>query len=305
MRTESSASSYAAVMHRRTRLLGVPIVLAAALVAAPAARATSSTRLTLPQGGRHILGHYRVVAYYGGSDGPGLGILGSKGPEKIAGDIEKRAKQWRGYGLKVQPAMELIATVAQGSAGADGDYSNPISDSAVQRYLHVAHQHHMLLILDFQPGRATFIDQIRHFRKFLTDPWVSVALDPEWKMTKHQVPGKTIGHARAHGINLVRNYLAALVKQKKLPDKLLVVHQFTTGMLPDRDKITSKRGVEVTFHADGFGSKSAKRATWHRLAFPHRPFGAGFKLFVHQDRGLMTPDEVMSLRPKVDLISYQ
>jgi hypothetical protein len=163
----------------------------------------------------------------------------------------------------------------------------------------------MLLILDIQPGRATFLEQVQHFHKFLTDPWVSVALDPEWKMTGQQVPGKTIGHSRAHGINVVRDYLAAMVKRRNLPDKLLVVHQFTTGMLPNRDKIKPTHGIEEIFHADGFGSPSAKRATWQRLAFPHRPYGAGFKLFVHQDTDLMTPEEVMALRPRVDLISYQ
>jgi hypothetical protein len=292
-------------VHRRTRWLVALVPFAAALTALPSASAATKGAPQLPQGGRHILGHYRVVTYYGGPDGPGLGILGSKSPDKIAVDIEKTAKQWRRYGKPVQPAMELIASVAQGSPGADGNYSKPISDADVQRYLQAAHKYRMLLILDIQPGRGTFLAQVEHFHKFLTDPWVSVALDPEWKMSGNEVPGKTIGHSRAHGINVVRNYLAALVKRRNLPDKLLVVHQFTTGMLPNREKIKPTKGVEVVFHADGFGSQSAKRATWQRLAFPGRPFGAGFKLFVHQDSGLMTPNEVMSLRPKVDLISYQ
>jgi hypothetical protein len=298
-------TSYSVWVNQRIRLFAVLVPLATMLSGSSLHAAAKLTRSELPQGGRHILGHYRVVAYYGGAGGPGLGVLGSKSPDDIAVDIENRAKQWRGYGSRVQPAMELIATVAQGGPGPDGDYSKPIPDEDVARYLQAAHKYRMLLILDFQPGRATFMEQVEHFHKFLVDPWVSVALDPEWKMTRDQVPGKTIGHARAHGINAVRNYLSGIVERRTLPDKLLVVHQFTTGMLPDRERIKPKPGVEVAFHADGFGSQSAKRATWARLAFPARPFGTGFKLFVRQDRGLMTPDEVMSLRPKADLITYQ
>ncbi|HZZ96029.1 MAG TPA: hypothetical protein VFE19_03380 [Jatrophihabitantaceae bacterium] len=299
------------------RVLGVLIAGAPAIVGPahatvlavapdPAVHTTASThRRELPKGGRRILGHYRVVTYYGGADGPQLGILGSKPPDQIAGDIERRARQWRRYGLPVQPAMELIATVAQGSAGSDGSYSQPISDGDVQRYLTAAHHHRMLLILDFQPGHAQFLDQVQHFARFLRDPWVSVALDPEWKMHGHQVPGKVIGHTAASAVNSVRHYLAGIVKRDKLPDKLLVVHQFTTDMIRNRDRIKPGPGVEVTFHADGFGDPSAKRATWGRLAFPRHPYGAGFKLFTRQDKPMMTPHAVMALRPRVDLISYQ
>ena len=299
------------------RIVGVLIAGAPALVGparatvlapvhgAKVASAPAARRLQLPKGGYRIIGHYRVVTYYGGPNGPQLGILGSKPPDQIAADIKRRARQWRGFGLTVQPAMELIATVAQGSPGADGSYSAPISDHDVHRYLSAAHRHHMLLILDFQPGHAQFLDQVKHFARFLRDPWVSVALDPEWKMHGNQVPGSVIGHTTASAVNAVRNYLAHIVKKHTLPDKLLVVHQFTTEMIRNRARITPKRGVEITFHADGFGNPSAKRATWHRLAFPRHPYGAGFKLFTKQDHPMMTPHAVMALRPRVDLISYQ
>jgi hypothetical protein len=289
-------------LRRGTRLTAAGLFL----LAMGAFPATASTqRAQLPQGGTVLLGHYRVVAYYGGANGPGLGVLGSKSPTDIAVDIEKRSTQWRRFGRAVQPAMELIATVAQAKPGPDGSYSKPIAIRDVQRYLRVAHRHRMLLILDFQPGRAEFIDQVRKFKTVLADPWVSVALDPEWKMTAHQVPGTVIGHAWAHSINLVRDYLAHLVRANALPDKLLVVHQFTTRMLPNRAKITPTRGVEVAFHADGFGRPSAKTATWQRLALPGRPYGAGFKLFLRQDHPVMTADQVMALRPRPDLITYQ
>jgi hypothetical protein len=288
-----------------TVILLVPSgIVSTALPIAQVAAVTSSVP-QLPQGGTKILGHYRVVAYYGGVGGGGLGVLGSKPPREIADDIIARAKQWSSYGLPAQPAMELIATVAQGSPGPDGSYSKPIPRSALAPYLRVAHRRKMLLILDFQPGRAQFLDQVKQFHYALTDPWVSVALDPEWKMGPHQVPATVIGHSPAAPINAVRRYLSGIVAARRLPDKLLVVHQFRPEMLPDRQNIHPGPGVEVVFHADGFGTPRAKISTWQRIALPGRPFGTGVKLFLRQDRPMMPAARVMARRPKPDLITYQ
>jgi hypothetical protein len=277
-------------------LIGTVVVLlpsgtiaAAALPPHSSAASFAGRTPQLPQGGTVILGHYRVVAFYGAVGGGRLGVLGSKPPGQIVDDIERRARAWRRYGLPVQPAMELIVTVAQGSPGPDGSYSKAIPRSALVPYLRVAHRRHLLLLLDFQPGRAQFLDQVRRFRWVLTDPWVSVALDPEWKMGPHEIPAQVIGHSLPGPINDVRRYLSDLVVARHLPDKLLVVHQFRPQMLPHRELIKPGRGVEVVFHADGFGTPRAKIATWRRLALPKRPYGAGFKLFLRQDRPMMTP----------------
>lgn len=289
-----------------TVLLLVPSgVVAIAPTIPPTSAVAAIATVQLPQGGTQILGHYRVVAYYGGVHGGALGVLGSKPPQLIADDIIATAREWSGYGLPVQPAMELIATVAQGSPGPDGSYSKPIPRSALTPYLRVAHRRKLLLILDFQPGRARFLDQVKRFRYALTDPWVSVALDPEWKMGPDQIPATVIGHSSAAPINAVRRYLSGIVAAQHLPDKLLVVHEFRPQMLPDRRTIHPGPGVEVVFHADGFGAPRAKIATWQRIALPSRPFGTGFKLFLRQDQPMMTPARVMARRPEPDLITYQ
>lgn len=259
----------------------------------------------LPLGGRAILGHYRVVAYYGGPNGPALGALGDAPPEQMAAVVADRARAYAPYGLPVQPAMELITTVAQASPGADGRYSKAIPLATVRHYLTVARAHRMLLILDFQPGRGEFLPQVEQFARVLADPNVSVALDPEWKMGPDQVPATVIGSSQASSINAVGAYLSRLIARDRLPDKLLMVHQFTRAMLPDRDRIAHYPGVELVLHADGFGTAAEKLATWRRLAFPGRPDGAGFKLFLTQDSGLMTPSAVMRLVPRPDVITYQ
>src|SRR4051812_15827290 len=111
----------------------------------------------LPRGGTKILGHYRVVAYYGAAGAPALGVLGTTSPERAARAIIERAKPFASYHLPVQPAMELLATVAQASPGPDGDYSQPVPHATIRRYLRVVHEHKMLLVLDLQPGRASFL----------------------------------------------------------------------------------------------------------------------------------------------------
>ena len=90
----------------------------------------------------------RVVAFYGGPDGPGLGVLGAGSPEQAAAAVIARAAGFAGFGRPVQPAMELLATVAQGAPGPDGTYSRPVTNTQIAAYLAVAHEHRMLLILD-------------------------------------------------------------------------------------------------------------------------------------------------------------
>ncbi|MDT4939260.1 MAG: hypothetical protein QOG80_2931 [Pseudonocardiales bacterium] len=269
------------------------------------APAPTTKRTELPRGGTTILGSRRVVAYYGGPNGPALGALGDGTPEQMARVIEHRAAQYARPGRPVLPAIELIATVAQGSPGRDGLYSRAVPRAAIERYLAVAHRHHMLLILDFQPGRSSFLPQVQALADVLSDPSVSLALDPEWKMGPGQRPGVTIGSASAAGIDAVVRYVAELIASRHLPDKLLLVHQFSRAMLPDRQRIHGARGVEVVFHADGFGTRAEKLSTWHRLAFPGRPDGTGFKLFLRQDTAMMTPRQVLALRPAPDVITYQ
>jgi hypothetical protein len=280
----------------RTETTAAPVPTSSPATRAVAIRTSTSAT---------ILGRYRVVAYYGGPDGPALGALGDGTPDEMATRIQRAARQFAGYGLPVLPAMELIATVAQGAPGPDGTYSSAVPAAAVARYLAAAHRHHMLLILDFQPGRGEFLPQVEAMRRFLLDPSVSVALDPEWKMGPGDLPGRVIGSSSAASVASVITYVSGLVRAAHLPDKLLMVHQFRLAMLPDRIRIRPRPGVEVVFHADGFGTQSEKLATWRALAFPGRPFGTGFKLFLRQDTAMMTPEQVMALHPRPDVITYE
>lgn len=160
----------------------------------------------LPLGGRTIFPDYRVVADYGSSGGPALGILGEGSPDAAAEAVARRAQKYTSFGRRVQPAMELITTVALASPGPDGTYSSRGDPEAVQRYLDAAHRHHQLLILDFQPCRGDYLSEVTRFEKFLLDPSVGVALDPEWNVGPDEVPGQVIGSSLASRINAVSAY---------------------------------------------------------------------------------------------------
>lgn len=271
----------------------------------PSPTPTPSPPPTLPRGGRRIFPEHRVVMYYGGSDGPGLGVLGNGTPDQAAAAVEKQAAGYRSAGRPVLPAMELITTTALSAPGADGTYSSHGDPAAVRRYLAAARRHKELLVLDFQPGRADFPSQVKRFASVLKEPDVGVGLDSEWRMGPGQVPGQVFGHVQAAEVNAVSALLATIVRENKLPEKLLVLHQFRTSMLPDREKIVARPGLATVFHADGNGDIMTKVKVLTALNFPPPPFRVGFKVFFKQDPVLMTPAQVMALTPQPDLVSYQ
>jgi hypothetical protein len=253
-----------------------------------------------------IFPNYRVVAYYGGSDGPGLGVLGAGTPDQAAVAVEQVAGQYAFAGKPVQPAMELITTVALASPGLDGVYSSRGDPAAVARYLAAARRHKELLILDFQPGQSDFLSQVKRFEQFISQPDVGVALDPEWHMGPGQIPGQVLGSATAASINEVSAYLEGIVQAHRLPQKLFVIHQFQLGMLPDRAAIVARPGLATVFHADGNGPPGVKLDVYRALAFPGPPFYRGFKLFLTRDSPVMSPQQAMTLvQPVPDLVTYQ
>ena len=271
---------------------------------APSATPSPVPPPTLPRGGRTLFPGFRVVAYYGGAGTPALGVLGEGSPDAAARRLLAAARPFGTPTRPVLPAFELIATVAQASAGDDGNYSLATPPGEVDRYLTAVRKIKGLLVLDIQPGRSDFLRQVRRYERLLRQPDVGLALDPEWHMGPTQVPGKVIGSATAAEINAVSAYLAGIVARYRLPQKLFVIHQFTNDMVVDKAKVLSRPGLAVTFHIDGFGSRTAKRSKYDVLHV-RPPFFNGFKLFYDEDIDRFSPKEALALRPAPDLFSYQ
>jgi hypothetical protein len=260
----------------------------------------------LPRGGRVLLPGRLVVAYYGivGTSN----ILGRSGdPNADAAGVERTARAYAHLGQQVQPAFELVTTIASPDPGRAGTYSSPIGIPTLMRYLRVAHRHKLLLILDFQPGRGDFLPQVREYARFLLDPAVGVALDPEWKLTPDQVPAQTIGASSADAINAVSSYLSNLVISHRLPQKLFVVHEFRTSELPDREHIIFQPGLATVLQMDGLGPVATKLDAYRRVTARSTGFHPGFKVFLRSqdDPVLLTPGQMLRLHPRPEYISYQ
>jgi hypothetical protein len=276
----------------------------------PSAANAAAAGPELPRGGRTIFPDYRVVAYYGAArDSSGrLGILGVGTPEAAARRLLKQAAEYDRPNRPVLPAFELIGTLATRSPGNDGKYRVRISDPLVGGYLDTARQHQMLLIIDVQPGRADFLPEVKAWERYLRNPDVGLALDPEWHVQANEVPGGGfVGSTDAKTVNAVGDWLASLVRKYDLPQKLFIIHQFTPDMVENKAQVKSWPELATVFDVDGFGSRETKIEKWRLLTANEgtTEHFHGIKLFYEWDSDLMGPKAVMRLQPKVDFIVYQ
>jgi hypothetical protein len=265
----------------------------------------------LPRGGRVIFPQHRIVAYYGAPQNEELGVLGIGTPAQAGRKLLARAPAFARPGRPVLPAFELITVIAHASPGEDGLYRERQSDAVIRRYLRAARRAKALLILDIQPGRANFLDEARALEPYLKQPDVGLALDPEWSMPEGVVPGQAIGSTDAETVNQVAEYLARLVRTHDLPQKLLLVHQFTEAMVTDDEQIVIPPQVAFVSNVDGFGTPELKVGVYKQLTNALSAPGVdagkhiGVKLFFKEDERLLSPKAALALRPRPDVIVYE
>jgi hypothetical protein len=259
----------------------------------------------LPRGGRTILPGHRVVAFYGAPQDRRLGVLGIGTPDRAGRRLARVARRYERPGMPVLPAMELIAVIAAGHAGNDGMYRTRQDPKVIRRYLRAARRMKALLILDIQPGRSDFLQEARRLRRWLRQPDVSLALDPEWRVNAPQVPGQVIGSVSSREVNAVSFWLDRLAQRHRLPQKLLLIHRFTEGMIDDVAALKPRRNLALAINVDGFGGRAVKRAKYHELAASGERLFDGFKLFYEEDTDLLTPRQVLRLRPPPAVVVYE
>jgi hypothetical protein len=273
--------------------------------AAPTPTPRPAPPAQLPGGGRHIFPGRRVVAFYGNPADDQLGVLGIGSPRRAARRLLRQARAYERPSRKVLPAMELLADVANADPGDDGRYRRQETDAVIGRYLRAARRVDALLLLDLQPGRASFLPEARRLRRWLREPDVGLALDPEWHVAAPDVPGRVIGSVDGADVEAVATWLDKLTERARLPQKLFVVHQFTDSMVARKELLRPHRNLAVVLNTDGFGSAPVKVAKYREFTRQAPWTFDGFKLFYHEDLGLMTPAEVLHLRPAPDVIVYE
>jgi hypothetical protein len=270
--------------------------------------AVAETGKQLPGGGQVMFPGRRLIALYGHPETPSLGVLGQQDlPGSIARAKEIAAEYRPLSTVPVVPAFEIIATVAEGSPGPDGSYSyeTPVAD--LLPWVRSATKAGLYVVLDLQAGRASLLQQAKDYKSLLALPDVGLALDPEWKLLPGQRPLKQIGHVDISEVNSVIDWLAALTARDKLPQKLLVLHQFLLSMIAGEQNLdTSHDDLSILIHMDGQGTPGNKQATWNAVTAvaPPRVF-FGWKNFFVMDHPMLSPGETMTKTPGPVRISYR
>lgn len=259
-----------------------------------------------------LLPEKRIVAFYGNPLSKRMGILGELPPEQMLAKLDREVAAWNAADpdTPVQPALHLIAVVAQGSAGTAGKYRARMDSSLIEKVYGWAKSRNAILFLDVQVGQGTLQEELPRLTPFLQRPDVHLAIDPEFSMKHGHVPGTRIGTFDAADVNYASSFLQDLVTREHLPPKILVVHRFTRDMLTGYKRIKLDPRVQIVVDMDGWGPPHLKRESYRAYVYSYPVEYTGFKLFYRNDtknKGsrLMTPAEVLSLNPKPLYIQYQ
>lgn len=263
----------------------------------------------LTGGGQRLFGSHRFVALYGTPHTPVLGVLGEQDETATIERATQLASEHAPLSDRpIVATLEIIATVAAGSAGSDGNYSNELDPTALTPLIDAAAAAGVYVVLDLQPGRTDFLTQAKQYRVLLERPNVGLALDPEWRLGPDQVHLEQIGTVDASEINATTTWLADLIDANSLPPKMLVLHEFRTSMITNRSAIdTTPPQLEFLAHVDGQGSQPDKAATYTALlSEPPVGVAVGWKNFIDEDEPVLTPTQTMTtVNPIPDFISYQ
>jgi hypothetical protein len=254
-----------------------------------------------------LLPESRIIAFYGTPLSTRMGILGEIPRDRMLAKLDTVAAEWARVDSTrtVRPALHLIVTVAQPLPGGDGMYRLRHGSPVIDKVIDWADSRGWLVFLDIQIGRAPIAGEIDRLLPWLARPNVHLAIDPEFAMPPDGVPGRRIGRIDGAQVNLAIDRLAELVTRHRIPPKVLVVHRFTEGMLTNHAAIRTDPRVQVVIHMDGFGAPALKRSIYD-LIVTRRPVQvAGLKLFYKNDKPMMTPPEILALRPVPLYIQYQ
>jgi hypothetical protein len=261
-----------------------------------------------------VLPAKRIVAFYGNPLAKKMGVLGEYPVDEMLNRLNQEVARWQAAdpSTPVQPALHLIAVVAQGYPGKDGMYRLRMPDTLIERVYQWAQREHALLFLDIQVGHSTLQAELPRLLHFLERPDVHLGIDPEFSMhydKEGRKPGTKIGTMMASDVNYAVRTLSDLVAAKHLPPKVLVVHRFTKRMVPDPQDIRLDPRVQIVMDMDGWGPPWLKFDSYRDYEVTSPVQFTGFKIFFHNDaksgEPLITPRELLHLIPKPLYIQYQ
>jgi hypothetical protein len=259
-----------------------------------------------------ILPHKRIVAYYGNPKSKKMGALGEYPKDEMLRRLKGEVAKWEKAdpSLPVQPALHLVAVVAQGEPGKAGKYRMIHPDELVNEVHGWAKEIKGIFFVDIQTGHSDIREILPRFEWILKNPDVHLGIDPEFNLIKSgKIPCKKIGTYDAADINYASGFLQQIVKKYNLPPKVFVVHRFTRNMVTNAKNIVVRPEVQMVMHMDGWGPPWLKRDSYRDYIIKEPVQFTGFKLFYHNDtkKGdpLMTPQDLLALTPKPIYVQYQ
>jgi hypothetical protein len=241
-----------------------------------------------------------------------MGVLGEVPKEEMLRRLKDEVDRWEKADPShpVQPALHLIAVVAQGKPGQAGKYRMVMPDKIVNDVYGWTKEANAIMFIDIQTGHEDIRTLLPRFEWILKNADVHLAIDPEFNLIKSgKCPGSKIGTYDASEINYASAFLQNIVKKYNLPPKVLIVHRFTRNMVTNAKQIAIHPEVQVVMNMDGWGAPWLKRNSYKEYIVKEPVQYTGFKLFYHNDtkKGdpLLTPQEVLRLNPSPIYIQYQ
>jgi hypothetical protein len=259
-----------------------------------------------------ILPFKTVIAFYGNLYSKQMGVLGEYPRKQMLDKLRGEMARWKAADstIDIQPALHYIAVTAQVSPGKAGKYRLRMPFHQIDSVISMAKDINGIVFLDIQVGLSTIQAELPEFEKYLKMPNVHIGMDPEFSMKTGKAPGKVVGTYDAADINFVSEYLAKLVRENNLPPKILVVHRFTQGGVTNYKNIKTHPEVQIVMHMDGWGEPARKINTYKSYIYREPVQFTGFKLFYKNDvirskARLMTPEELLKLKPRPVYLQYQ
>jgi hypothetical protein len=254
----------------------------------------------------------RIVAFYGNPLEKKMGVLGEYPKDQMLKMLDHEVSRWAAADPShpVIPALHMVVTTAQGAPGKNGLYRLRMRDSLVDAIYGWAREKKALFFVDVQLGKDNVRNEVPRLGRWLENPDVHLAIDPEFAMeTSGKVPGTKIGTLDAKDINWCVRLLDSITTAKNLPPKILIVHRFTRPMVTNAKDIRPTPHVQVVMDMDGWGPPWLKFDSYHDYIKMEPVQFTGFKLFFHNDTktgtSLLTPAEVLRLNPRPLYIQYQ
>ncbi len=249
----------------------------------------------------------RLVAFYGTSLGPGLGILGRTDITTTLTQLREQIAAYQALDPDTEnvPVFHMVTTIADATPGEDEDYNHRVPLDTTRPWIEGVRAAGGWAIVDIQPAHADLDVELEWITPLLLETDVHLAVDPEFIMAEaDHVPGSQLGTITGPQVNRIQAWVEQIARVTG-QRKLLIIHQFNNQMVEQKDEILDYTLVDLVWDADGFGGPSPKIGDYVQYSGEAGFEYGGFKIFYVYDEPVMTPEQVLALDPPVTLIIYQ